>query len=172
MILVLGRVSIGAVLTISLFVFDEGISRGQQAKIISLDEKLAPRDLSPDQIKVIADELRPYGEIRFDLSMHVDSEPMRLTDKIEDSLLAAGWKEQPDQSGTNKFNRGNRPPVADRTVGGVWVLYPADDPNLVNAGSMLVWALRNAGIVTRELREMKPLPSDVGVIHAWIGVKP
>jgi hypothetical protein len=177
--LVIWGVVAEVVFSLALFISDEIVSgsqlleiKEQQSKIIALEEKLAPRDLSPDQIKSIADRLRSFGEIHFDLSMHVDAEPMRLTDKIEDALLAAGWREQQDTSGVDKFNRGNRPPVANRTVGGVRILYPNTDQDLVNAGSMLVWALRNEGIATGEFRATQPLPSDIGVIHVWIGVKP
>src|SRR5947209_30875 len=45
MCLVLGGVSIGAILTISLFVFDEGVSTAQQSRIIDLEQQIAYRSV-------------------------------------------------------------------------------------------------------------------------------
>jgi hypothetical protein len=172
MVLVLGGVSIGAILTISLFVFDEGISRGQQDKIILLETRIAPREINDDEAKIISASLKGFPGTRFDLSMQTEIEPMRLTDRIEDILIASGWVEQPDRSPSSKFNRMNRSLVGIRTVAGVWVTYPADDQNLTKAGGMLVWALRDVGMVVQEVRETKPDQFDVGVVHVWIGGKP
>jgi hypothetical protein len=53
-VLVVGGVAIEAVCTILLFGFDEGISNAQQAKIISLEEQIAPRTLSKEQVSVFS----------------------------------------------------------------------------------------------------------------------
>ena len=132
-----------------------------------------PRDLSPKDQEEIANKIKQYAGTPFDLSMHVEVEPMRLLDKIEDALLAAGWKEQPVSDGGQTFNRMNRPAVGERTVAGVWVMYPVQSgPPFDKAAEALVDALRDKKIGTALIRVDPGDKSDLGVIHIWVGGKP
>jgi hypothetical protein len=96
----------------------------QQSKIIELESKIAPRDLNEIQRQEIAEAIKPFSGISFDLSMTPEIEPMRLVDQIEAALSLGGWVEQLDISPSAKFNRLNKSPVGERTVAGVWIIYP------------------------------------------------
>ncbi len=89
-LLIIGGVVLEAICTILLFGFDEGISNSQQSKIIALETRLAPRELSPDQQLFVATFIRPFAGTSFDMSMHVDIEPMRLLGEIEAAMVAGG----------------------------------------------------------------------------------
>ena len=165
-------VVVEAAATVILLEFDEGISRAQQSKVIALETRLAPRELSTDQEKSIGDLVRPSPSA-FDMAMHVDIEPMRLLGQIEETLVAAGWHEQAPTDGTQTFNRGEgKVPVGERTMLGIWVLHPADDPDLAKSASVLIRALLSEGLVTQDTLLSHPAASDRGVIHVWIGAKP
>jgi hypothetical protein len=47
--MVVGGILVGIMLTLGLFVFDEGISSAQQSKIIALETQIAPRILTKEQ---------------------------------------------------------------------------------------------------------------------------
>ena len=47
--------------SVALFTFDEGLNSAQQAKIIALETRLAPRTLTPEQQRTVADVLRPFS---------------------------------------------------------------------------------------------------------------
>jgi hypothetical protein len=82
-----------AVCTITLFVFDEGISNAQQAKIISLEIRIAPRNLSPSQQKEIADALRVFSGTQFITGVYPsDAEGRRLEEQLRTALISAGFK--------------------------------------------------------------------------------
>jgi hypothetical protein len=55
---------------------------------------------------------------------------------------------------------------------GIWVLHPADDPDLAKSASVLIRALLSEGLVTQDTLLSHPAASDRGVIHVWIGAKP
>jgi hypothetical protein len=167
--------------TIFLFVFDEGISSSQQgiiseqkSKIIELETKIAPRDLSSIQMQSIADAIRPFAGMHFDLAVTQEIEPMRLLDKIEDALTLGGWIEQPDNSPSPKFNRINKSSVGVRTIGGVWVLYPTKSgPEYENAAKALRSAFDKQGLLGSFISWVgEPQPYDLNVVHVWVGGKP
>jgi hypothetical protein len=83
MLSVIVGVIVEAVCTITLFVFDEGISNAQQEKIIVLERRIAPRNLSPSQQKEIADSLREFSDVQFATqSYSIDVEGQRLEEQI------------------------------------------------------------------------------------------
>jgi len=171
--LVIVGVAVESVCTVSLFAFDEGVSNLQQSKIIALEKRLAPRELTPEQIQFVAILVRPFSDTSFDMSMHVDIEPMRLLGEIEGAMVAGGWHEQAPADGNPTFNRGEGTIlVGERTMIAVWVLYDPNDPKLLAAAAMLIWALRNEGIFTSDMHITKPAAWDAGVIHVWVGAKP
>jgi len=92
MILVLGGVSIGAICTIGLFVFDEGVSRAQQSVIIQLK---TPRTLSTLQKERIAAVAKKFPSIKFVAMANPDAEPWNLVLEISGELKKAGWDWQP-----------------------------------------------------------------------------
>lgn len=119
----------------------------------------------------IADAIRPFAGMHFDVSTSLDLEPMRLLDKIEYSLTLGGWIEQPDKSAS--FNRMNKSPVGVRTVAGVWILYPKrSGPEYEGAVKALRAALDKEGILGSFIALTGEQPSDLKVIHVWVGLKP
>jgi len=58
---------IEAACTLSLFGFDEGISGSQLTKIIALEEELAPRSLTDEQVNRIGDKLLKFAGRRVDV---------------------------------------------------------------------------------------------------------
>jgi hypothetical protein len=171
--LVIAGVVVEALCTICLFAFDEGISNAQQSKIIALETKIASRDLSPEQEKSIAAKIKEFSGMHFDLSMTTEIEPMRLLDKVEDSLILGEWIEQPPSSGFSVFNRMGKPNVAVHTVAGVWVLYPKKSgPEFEKAAKALRAALDAEGLVGSFITIDPGDPSDLGAIHVWVGGKP
>lgn len=90
MALVLGGVLISSIFTIGLFVFDEGISRTQEATIAELERKLAPRELSSSEIEFLKATLGPYKDRTISVwSYGLDLESGRLARQILSALESA-----------------------------------------------------------------------------------
>jgi hypothetical protein len=137
---------------------------------LSADEaRIAPRNLTTKQQHRIAARISRFSGTPFDLAMQTDLEPMRLLDKVENSILMAGWKEIPPDSRGQTFNRGNRPTVAIRTVAGVWVLSALE---FQKQGHALVLALRKEGLRTSEHIITGNDPVDHRGVAVWVGGKP
>jgi hypothetical protein len=155
-----------------LWGIDTGITRLQQDKIFSLEKEIAPRGLKPEQQQEIADAIKPFSGMHFDIATAVEIEPMRLVDEIEAALGLGGWIEQIDESPVQKFNRANKPPVGERMVAGVWVLYPNWlGPEYEKAAKALRGAFDKQGIVGSLVSVGGKQPYD-SVIHVWVGGKP
>jgi hypothetical protein len=93
MLAVIVGVIVEAACTITLFVFDEGISNVQQNKIIALERRIAPRNLSPSQQQKIVDSLKQFTDVQFVTQWYsIDVEGKRLADQIAKALLSAGFK--------------------------------------------------------------------------------
>jgi hypothetical protein len=84
-------VGIEAICTITLFVFDEGISGKQQEKIIALETKLAPRSLSDSEVAELAKILEPFSGQEFTIASY-GGEPAQLWARIRGILEKARWK--------------------------------------------------------------------------------
>jgi hypothetical protein len=98
--LVIWGIIIETLCSVALFTFDEGLSGAQQAKIIALERRIAPRNLSPSQQKEIADSLRQFSDVQFIVqSYSIDVEGHRLQDQIEKMLVASGFRPLPRGSG-------------------------------------------------------------------------
>ena len=57
----MGGIVVGFFCTFMLFVFDEAISTSQKSKIVALETRLAPRELSKDQQKQLGSDLRLFA---------------------------------------------------------------------------------------------------------------
>jgi hypothetical protein len=179
MVLVLGGVSIGAALTIALFVFDEGISRAQQstitvqqAKIIALENELAPRILDPPAQSRIANKMRLYPGTHFDLSALMDSEPMNLLDQIEAALAEGEWVEE-DWKGTTAIYR-----PAGHTIGlsievGITIgVAQNKEASLLPIAKELAKALTAEGVVAEAKFFPPSAPINPAIISIAVGRKP
>jgi hypothetical protein len=97
-VLVVGGVAIEAICTFLLFLFDEGISSkqqsiidGQQKKILALETKLAPRELSDSQLEALTEAAKAFATQQYTLSVAVGSEPSVLVCKLDSALQKGGW---------------------------------------------------------------------------------
>jgi hypothetical protein len=95
-------VGLEALFTIGLFVFDEGIGRGQQStilgqqsKIIALETKLAPRELSEEQKAKIVDILNRFSGQKYQLSVDAGSETAAFACAVDKVLKKSGWVRVP-----------------------------------------------------------------------------
>jgi hypothetical protein len=170
------------VCSIALFSFDEGISHAQQstieaqqAKIITLEEQIAPRDLSPEQEKAIADAIRPFAGTKFMLSVDTTVEPMRLLAKVESAVNDGGWEETEPLPGALQFRRmPPEKPVGIHMVAGVWVvMHLTDAPAVKDAAQTLRNALTAAGLIGSFVTfGLVDENSPGGMVHIWVGEKP
>ncbi len=80
--------------SIILFTFDEGISGAQQAKIIALETRLAPRTLTDSQQNAIAQAVEKFAGTPCDFSFPMDIEPISFAWHIKEALVKAGWRPQ------------------------------------------------------------------------------
>jgi hypothetical protein len=83
--LVIGGVVVSAAFTISLFVFDEGISRGQkstissqQDKIAALEERITFRILTQDRQSKIDAAISRFSGVSFDAGVDGDADSRQL----------------------------------------------------------------------------------------------
>jgi hypothetical protein len=99
-LLVLGGVSAEAVLTISLFMYDEGISREQQStieaqnrEIIALQKKIASRSFTDGDVRAFSDKLKPFSGTFVDVYIFPAGTPdtVPLGSAIASALTAASW---------------------------------------------------------------------------------
>ena len=160
--LVIGGVVIGAVFTISLFVFDEAIGRTQQDKIISLE----PRRLSPADTAAIVAAVAPFSKegVAFE-SYTGDGEAYALGAQLANAFHSTGMWVDPGNLLTVIPSK----PVA----WGVWL--SGDDPRLVAA---IMSALKAADIravkgeVSDEGSLMSSTPLFKPDVTVFIGMKP
>ena len=171
--LVIVGVAVRSFCTIVLFVGDEALSGAQQDKIITLETKIAPRNLSIEQMQAIANAIQPFNGMHFDLSVTQEIEPLRLLDKVEDAITLGGWIEQLDKSPVSHFDRMNKSMVGIRTVLGVWVLYPQKSgPEFERAAKALRDALDKQNLTGSFLAISGDEPYNLDAIHVWVGGKP
>jgi hypothetical protein len=148
-VLVIGGVIIGAVSTISLFVFDEGISRGQLSKIAELEQRISVRELDASQQKTVAEMVRAVAPQEFAASIGQGvGDGIVLWQSLYPALANAGWQYVPPS--TRSFMMG-KPPAGVATVAdaNVEILLPAStvaSTNMVEAAKMLTVALRTVGV--------------------------
>jgi len=91
-ILVLTGVVIEPIFTIGLFIYDEHLSRGQNAQIISLQRRLAERSLSDAQIADVVDQLKSFSGQHFDVVTYMNNpESWAITQRVFSALIKAGW---------------------------------------------------------------------------------
>jgi hypothetical protein len=82
-----------AICTLLLFTFDEGISKAQTDKIITLEERIAPRNLSPSQQQKIADSLRQFSDVQFvTVTYPTDPEGRRLEQQVWKVMSLSGFR--------------------------------------------------------------------------------
>jgi hypothetical protein len=78
--------------SISLFAFDEAIARNQRDKIIALETRLAPRDLSPSDQRDVTNAASPFSSQEFKITPYSeDPESVHISRQIASALVGANW---------------------------------------------------------------------------------
>jgi hypothetical protein len=169
--LVIGGVAIESICTISLFAFDEGISGAQQAKILALERRLAPRTLSEEQQASIVNAIKRFAPQQFSgLVGAVDPEAWRLWTRLDGTLRTANWIRSPVSDGSS---RGDPPAVLTVTPDqGVRIFVPINDlAELKEASLALEAALRAADISALAVTDTSVLARQ-RIIMIEVGPKP
>ncbi len=143
-----------------------------ELQVAKLETKIAPRELPPDKQQEVAVKIKAFAGTRFDLAVHVEIEPMRLLDQIEDAVSAGDWVEQPGPSVWAQFNRLGRPPVGIKSVAGIWIIWPTKSERLHEAAAALQTALAGEEIATTVVEDRGDAEYDQNVVHIWVGGKP
>lgn len=157
--LVLGGCVISVIFTVLLLIFDEGISRGQKARIdaeqtviqrqnkeiIALEKRLAPRSLTADEQTEVAKELAKYDGQQFQGAIASGLPDGRLLwESLYRALEAAHWDFVPPSS------MGFGDPPADIPIApepDVVIFAPAGSETKVqSAAQALAEALKAVGI--------------------------
>jgi hypothetical protein len=190
--LVIWGVATESVSSICLFAFDEYISQRQQEKIISLEAKIAPRNLTGADSSNIVAALKPLGGVPYDLGVTLMAEPDSwLTSQIIDALRRSGWKIQPVQGGElldsmisiRALDPASRPSDLRATplvrvahirdiIGVAVYVDPSEERRLGPQAEALSVALNAAGIECQ--LHIAPVENNMAAdrIHVFIGSKP
>jgi hypothetical protein len=85
--------AVDTLFTVLIFGTDGWISHIQRDEIIALENRLAARTLSDEQISAIADRLKQFSSQEFDIVAYwKNPESLGLANRIYDALIKAGWK--------------------------------------------------------------------------------
>jgi hypothetical protein len=161
--LVVGGVAIEAVCTLFLFGFDEGVSNAQQSKIVALEQRLAARTLSDEQLSDVSGQLRSFAPQTFQIIPYwKNPESLSIADRIASALIKAGWQI-------------DNPKVFTTLVGvltGVIISADKDAPaNIREARDKLVAALNDNGVQAYPDNDLSENPPS-NKIYMQVGIKP
>jgi hypothetical protein len=154
---------------------DERAAKAEQASAeanLALARFKAPRQLTPEQSKNVADAVRRFAGVNFTISVFNDPESINLLTQIDDALVGAGWIETDWKGGGDiSFSRSGHPNAGFNFLQGLYVQAEATRMNEFGpAVALLVTALNNAGLEAKgELGNMPP--NAKGVIQIQVGKK-
>jgi hypothetical protein len=178
--LVLGGIAVESLCTVWLFVFDEGISREQQEKIIALELKLISRaTLLSEHAPALVERLKPFPGTKFEIGLDLgSSEQNALAFDLETVLAArSGWTHVDWNAGFTIplwiFGAGSgisRPRWAPVIARNVEIHVPHEyREQLDPAAKALISALNDIGIVAADAGPGGVVSQNEDVIHIWIG---
>ena len=141
--------------------FDKEIAAAR-AETKVLQERLADRKLTDEQVATIADSIKPFAGQQFELVTYWDiKECMAISNRIYDALHLANWE----------YLKLQRAEVLFGGVSGVLVyVNPKADEKTKNAAGELVRALNHANIYSEQKEENDPTPNNK--IQLNVGTKP
>jgi hypothetical protein len=178
--LVLGGIAVESLCTVLLFVFDERISAkqestiaGQNKEIISLQKRLAPRQLDSDAQKRVADAIRSYEHPSFEVMAATIEPGSKIVSEIITCLESAGWilTQEPDSRIPRNATDARATFVISDNLG-VWIDFiDRDASRLASLAEQLATAFQNEGIVAQHRSLPDPrLPP--GTVRILISPKP
>jgi hypothetical protein len=179
-ILVLIGIAMEPIFTIGLFLYDESLGRSQQStieaqnrEIISLQKRLAPRELGMAAQRRVADAVRAYEHPSFEVQAAVIEPGSMIVSEIIACLENAGWsiKEEPD-SRIPRSASDKRATFAITDNLGVWIDFnEREGPRFSELARRLAVALMSEGVIAQDRSVPDPrLPT--GTIRVLISPKP
>jgi hypothetical protein len=155
-ILVLTGIVIEPIFTIGLFIYDESLSRAQQstiesqnAQIIALETRLAPRVISQEQRDRITEKMKMFAGQEFSSKVASGSDDAwDLWGQISLALELAGWKKLPPSLPMARPPYGQPATITVSAMPGVMIWYSGFHWNDVRPTSdALAKALRSENIL-------------------------
>jgi hypothetical protein len=133
----------------------------------------APRQLTPDQQHAIANNLRPFPDIKFDAGLAPgDAEAASLLVSIETALSQAGWTEINWNGGDIVLNRTGRPTAGlSSATNVIAAVFPGQSSKLIEAATSLVAALNDNSIAAQLQDATGIVNTTQDAIHILIGRK-
>ena len=166
----IGGIIVETLCSALLFVWDANFIGEQNDKIIALETRLAPRDLSPEQQSTIARAVNEFSGTLFDLAATHEKEPLNLLDEIEVSLIKARWVEVP-WTGAD-VTRPGKPNVGTAIAQNVEIEVERGS-TLFPIANELAKALSDQGIPAKPLFANTNMPSkNHAAVHVIVGTKP
>jgi hypothetical protein len=148
-------------------------ARAEEAKL-ELAKFRQPRSLSSMAQERIAMAMRPFSGTTFNVAVSNAQEPVNLLGQLEDSLVAANWKQIAWPADT-VLQRGGRPSAGIATEVAVTIqVEEAEKGSMLQIARALVVALTAEGIEA-DVRHMPPASQynmKQKVIHVVVGEKP
>ncbi len=150
----------------------EANARAAEARL-ELEKFKAPRSLSSEQRKRIADKLKSFGGVQFDGAWtNLDPEIDLLFTAIEETLVSAGWKGVSYNGGGQLYGRKGYISVGQANAYGVIVnIDKSKSPNLLWPALDLVKALTEEGIGVGFQDGAGFVSANSDTIHILIGPK-
>jgi hypothetical protein len=161
--------------TIMVFGIEGWVGHIQRNEIIALESRLAARTLTPKQQRAIADAIRQYSGIKFELGTYTHvPECAALTDQIGSALKNANWELQPVNGEPFSVLAGVVVTANAYVCNGTGMQCSPDTPPQEDeAAEALVNALRAAGIdaahAPKQSLQVNPTRIAVAV---YVGIKP
>lgn len=138
-----------------------------------LSELTTPRALTPDVRAMIADKMKPFAGIQFDVALNPDTETQTFLLQLEDVLAAAGWKEI-DWAGAKPTLTRNKHSLAGVVaLSGVVIQMRVDQvAKLSSAANALAAALQLEGISASAELGQGIKDENAAALHILVGNKP
>jgi hypothetical protein len=155
----------------------EANARASEAQL-ALEKLKAPRLLRVEQSARIADKIRPFKELKFDMSVLVgDPEAMFFLGQIANTLEAGGWHwiewNHPTGPFMTVYALPGKPNVGQIGSVGVSILIHADHlSEFSDAADVLSAALNADGIIANVERDAPQGVPNHDTLHIVIGKKP
>jgi hypothetical protein len=147
----------------------EATARALEAQV-ALEKLRTPRALDANKQSRIAEKIKPFAGVPFDVALQPDPEPIGLLSQIISALEAGGWKQRNWSNSTGViFNGPNGREAGILYVEGLHVEFSETKPEWEAPVLALIRALAAEGVEVKGTRATK---ANSDAIHVIIGRKP
>lgn len=143
---------------------------------LQLEKFKTPRSLNPKQQARIADAVRQFPGIVFDVAVSTGHrEAIDLLSQLEDALRAAGWVQidwKTPHPMSITFSRANRPVAGVVSMDGVLIQMHAEQiPRLMTVANFLADALTSVGVAAQSQFGLGVENANPPALHVLVGQK-